>query len=247
MNNSSIEIAFCDDLPTDLARLKEMLQVYFAKRNITYTFHTFAAPSEVFHYMEQHPLHILFMDLEFGNNGEDGICWTMQIKQTFPNTLVLILTAHEQRYKEGYRARAFRFMTKPLSTRELEENLDDCMKELDELSTITIHQKSTSLLLSTQNIIYLEAYIGGSTLHLTGEKFYHCEENLRDWEQRLPNPPFFRIHKSYLVNMAHIRDILTNRHAILIGDSLRLPVSRRKWTEFQRSFIHYDVERLKLS
>lgn len=244
MNNTCVEIAFCDDHLADRNQLKKELQEYFTQKHMDYTLHTFTTPRDVFDYMERHPIHILFMDLEFGSIGEDGIHWTKIINNTFPNTLVLILTAYEQRYKEGYRARAFRFMTKPLLAKELEENLDDCIKELDELSTVAIHQKSTELLLPAKNIIYLEAYIGGSTLHMTGEKFYHSEENLTWWEHQLQSPPFFRIHKSYLVNMAHITDILPARHAVLIGTSLRLPVSRRKWTEFQRSFMRYDVGKI---
>ena len=244
MNNTCIEIAFCDDYQADAGGLEKGLQEYFARKNVEYAFHTFTTPSGAFHYMEQHPIHILFMDLEFGNDKEDGIHWTRIINDTFPNTLVLILTAHEHRYKEGYRARAFRFMTKPLLAKELEENLDDCMMELEAFSTIAVRQKNTELLLPANSIVYLEAYIGGSTLHLTGDKLYHCEENLTWWAEQLQSPPFFRIHKSYLVNMAHITDILPNHHTVLIDSFLRLPVSRRKWTEFQRSFIRYDVGKI---
>ena len=243
MNNTSIEIAFCDDFLSDMNNLEKGLQDYFSQRNTAFSLHTFTTPSDAFHYMEHHPIHILFMDLEFGNDEEDGIYWAKRIHDTFPDTLVLILTAHEQRYKEGYRARAFRFMTKPLIPQEIKENLDDCINELNGAHTVTVRQKNMELLLPSKSIVYFEAYIGGSTIHMIGGKLYHCEENLTAWEQQLQSPPFFRIHKSYLVNMAHITDILPARHTIVVDNAFRLPISRRKWTEFQSSFIRYDVEK----
>ena len=242
MDIKKIEIVLCDDHMQLIDQLEIYLEEYLRERHVEYHIHKFLTPSEAFEYMNHEVVHILFMDLEFGKEEEDGMLWTKKIHDAFPGTLVLILTAYEYRYKEGYRARAFRFMTKPLMRQEFEENMDDCLQELDMLQAIWIKQKNINIQITVKDILYIKAYVGESELH-TKEKLYYSEESLSQWEIRLQEKHFFRIHKSYLINMAQVTDIVPNRHEIVLGQEVRLPVSRRKWTEFQSCYIRYDVSR----
>ena len=245
MNNSNpvfpIQLALCDDQPLSLSGLGESVRNYFEQRGLPYEFHQFLTPSEVFAYMENARLHILFMDLEFDNKEEDGICWTKKITDSFPDTLILILTAYENRYKEGYRAKAFRFMTKPLSLEELRENLDDCLEMLAAFHTIRLKQNHTMITLAVKEITYIEAFVGGSSVHTVSGKIIYSDKSLLQFEKELVKDAFFRIHKRYLVNLDQVTDIIVSKHEILLAQSVRLPVSRRKWTEFQGCFIRHDL------
>lgn len=126
-----LQITICDDNKSTIGNLENLLRTYAAERflelNITY----FLSPSALYAYMCNHTVDIIFMDLEFGSKQEDGILWSTKIHQEFPQSLVLILTAYENRYREGYIAKAFRFMTKPFSQAELYENMNACLDELN--------------------------------------------------------------------------------------------------------------------
>lgn len=242
MSTKMIEIALCDDHWQIIDQLGAYLEEYLQQRSLKYHIHKFLTPSEAYKYMNHEVVHILFMDLEFGKEDEDGVLWTKKIHEAFPSTMVLILTAYEYRYKEGYRARAFRFMTKPLIRQEFEENMDDCLRELDGLQTIWLKQKNINIQITVKDILYIKAYVGESEIH-TKERLYYSEESLSQWEMQLQENHFFRIHKSYLINMAQVTDIIANHHEIVLGGDVRLPVSRRRWTEFQNHYMRYDVSR----
>ncbi|MBR1741217.1 MAG: response regulator transcription factor [Lachnospiraceae bacterium] len=242
MSDVALNIVLCDDQPQTIMELEKALEDFFAKSEYAYRITKFGTPSEVYDYMKSDTVHILFMDLEFGEQEEDGILWTEKIHEAYPETLVLIVTAYEKRYKEGYRVRAFRFMTKPLIRQELIENMEDCLRELGGIHAVQIKQKSRLLSIPTKEILYMEAYLGESKIY-TEEETYFSEESLLWWEKKLFGGSFFRIHKSYLVNLSHVSEILAGRHQVVIGGGRKLPVARRKWTEFQKRFMRFDVSK----
>lgn len=242
MSGSVLNIVLCDDKPETVKPLEEALRGVLEKQEMGYRIMKYCFPSEAYEAMKSETVHILFMDLEFGEREEDGILWIKKIHEEYPDTLVLILTAYENRYKEGYRVRAFRFMTKPIIRQELEDNLKDCLLELRELHTISIRQKNMLCALPVQNVIYMEAYLGESKLYTT-EKVFYSEESLLQWEKKLAGSHFFRIHKSHLINLSHVTEIISSKHEVILDNKIRLSVSRRKWTEFQKRYMRYDVNR----
>lgn len=232
-----IYIAICDDKKATTANLEELLQTYTNEKLLEAKIEYFTTPSVLYDHMSQEPVNIIFMDLNFGTEKEDGIIWASRIHQDFPQTLVLILTAYENRYKEGYVAKAFRFMTKPFSHDELYENMDACMDELNLYKSITISRQGNTEKIPIQDILYFTAHVGGSelkTIHTT----YFCEESLVQWENIAPNV-FFRCHKTYLVGLNAVKQI--KNHTIFLKNGEKLPVSRRKWTLLKATFIQFDI------
>ena len=57
-------------------------------------------------------------------------------------------------------------------------------------------------------------------------------KSLREFEELLNNPGFFRAHNSYLVNLRHIKKIMRNDGGeIVMGNGRSLPVARTKKAE----------------
>ena len=56
---------------------------------------------------------------------------------------------------------------------------------------------------------------------------------IADYEELLPMDVFYRIHKSYLLNCLHIKEIIAAEICeVLINSKSRLPVSRRRYASF---------------
>jgi two-component system LytT family response regulator len=51
-------------------------------------------------------------------------------------------------------------------------------------------------------------------------------------ENILEQAPFFRCHKSFLVNLSKIHEITLNKHELTMLDNVRIPIARRKRKEF---------------
>ena len=233
-----IQICICDDQKNTIKDLEKQLLIYAKEKSLDFHIVYFSTPSTLYAYMQQNPVNIIFMDLEFGLQSEDGILWSTKIHHAFPQTLILILTAYEQRYKEGYVARAFRFMTKPFEYEELCKNMDASLDELKLFNIILISSHGNTQKVPVNEILYFVAQSGGSDIKTLHETHY-SDESLKQWELKTSSTIFFRCHKKYLVNLNAITKI--KNHSILLSNGEELPVSRRKWTLLKTAYVRFDI------
>lgn len=237
-----MRIVLCDDQKPVSEELQVLIHKFYEKNQIQGEFLYFERPSEMFENLkssEGKTPEIIFMDLEFGDEKEDGILWSKKIKSIFPDVIVIILTAYENRYKEGYEARAFRFMTKPIDEKELFEYLRVSMEELQLTESISLAKRGIPHNILIRDIYYVSAQSGGSELW-TRNDMYCREESLLQWEQRLPAMLFFRCHSKYLVNLSHVTKF--EHQLITLVNGEKIPVSRRKWKAFQLAYMKFDTK-----
>ena len=234
-----MKIVLCDDHPILADELGQLIAKFNKKNQLKNEFQYYSKPSLLFEYMENHTVDLVFMDLEFNDSSEDGILWLKKMKISFPRTIVIILTAFENRYKEGFEARAFRFMTKPIDENELFEYLQVSMEELQLTESISLIRRGIPHQIYIRDICYFSAQSGGSELW-TRSDMYLCEESLLQWEQRLPSTIFFRCHSKYLVNLTHV--IAFEHQIITLVNGEKVPVSRRKWKAFQLAYMKFDTK-----
>lgn len=233
-----IQIAICDDKKSTTGDLEDLLLHYKEEKALDIHVLYFSLPSALYQYMTEETVDIVFMDLDFGYENEDGILWATRIHEDFPHSLVLILTAYETRYKEGYIAKVFRFMTKPFTKDELYENLNDCLDELNLYKSVILFRRGKTHKIPIQDILYFAASTNGSELK-TFDTTYFLDESLLQWEKKTSPNFFFRCHKKYLVNLNAIEQV--KEHSILLSNGEKIPVSRRKWTSLKSAFMKFDI------
>ena len=61
--------------------------------------------------------------------------------------------------------------------------------------------------------------------------------NLSDYEKELASDGFFRIHRGYLVSLAHIKS--TGKGEITLDNNTVLPVSRSKEKDLKEALFQY--------
>lgn len=238
-----MKIVLCDDQKFVFEELAILIEKFNETNQLKNELLYFSKPSELFLYMQEQAVDLIFMDLEFCDEAEDGIVWLKKIKNCFPGTIGIILTAYEKRYKEGYEARAFRFMTKPIEEKELFEYLKVSMEEFQLTGSISLMRRGIPHNILLQDISYFSAQSGGSELW-TCTDMYCCEESLLQWEQRLPGSIFFRCHSKYLVNLAHVTKF--EKQILTLVNGEKIPVSRRKWKAFQLAYMKFDTKGYRL-
>lgn len=234
-----MKVIICDDQEIIFEEFKTLLHKFDEINREHSELVYFSKPSLVQDYLQKETADVVFMDLEFCDASEDGILWLKRMKTYFSHTIFIILTAYENRYKEGYEARAFRFMTKPIEERELFDYLSVCMEELQLREKISIMRRGIPHNILIRDICYLTAQSGKSELWTKNDMFF-CDESLLQWEQRLSPNTFFRCHSKYLVNMAHV--VSFSNHIISLANGEKIPVSRRKWKAFQLAYMKYDTK-----
>lgn len=235
-----MQIAICDDHEIIAKELVKLIQKFNKTKGLGGDIVYFSKPSKLYKYMENEPIDITFMDLEFMNEAEDGILWCNKIHKKWPNMLIIILTAYENRYKEAFEVRAFRFMTKPIIEKELFEYLEAGMNELALTDSVSIKRRGVLHNILIKDICYFSAQSGGSELWSRTD-MYFCEESLLQWMNKLPKDMFFRCHHKYLVNFMCVTKV--EPHILTLINGERIPISRRRWKEFQIAYMKWDSKR----
>lgn len=86
------------------------------------------------------------------------------------------------------------------------------------------------LLFDPSEIDYIESSGGEVTIHVKGEGFQGFF-TLTEYEEKLASYGYFRCHRSYLVNLQKVTEVITwtrNAYGLILEDSSELPLSKNK-------------------
>ena len=153
---------------------------------------------------------VVFLDVEMPKmNGMQTAQILMGLKKI---PLIVFATAYPQFAAEAFRYEAVDYLLKPFDVTELEQTIQRIGKHFTEpieyesakpLAKLAVEGEGEIIYLDPAEILYMyrDAKI---TKILTKTKEYESKTALRDLESRLGPYSFFRIHKSYLVNLDYI-------------------------------------------
>ncbi|KZE38982.1 transcriptional regulator [Bhargavaea cecembensis] len=93
------------------------------------------------------------------------------------------------------------------------------------------------ILFDPTEIVFVESVEGVSQLHVRGETF-PCAIKMADLEVRLQPFGFFRCHRSYIVNLQRVREVITwtrNSYSLVLEDPNKstVPLSKGKYAELK--------------
>ncbi len=93
------------------------------------------------------------------------------------------------------------------------------------------------VLFDPPEIDYIESTEGQTYLHIRGESF-PCTFTLNELEERLLAFGFFRCHRSYIVNLQKVREVITwtrNSYSLVLEDTGKssIPLSKTKMAELK--------------
>lgn len=138
--------------------------------------------------------------------------------------------------------KVFRVDEKGLKLIDLQEVNDFTQKEIPEKLTIQLEKIPTKMndkliLFNPPEIDYIESIEGIVNVHVNGDA-YPCSLTLNELEKRLMPFGFFRCHRSYIVNLQKVREIITwtkNSYSLILSGKERgnVPLSRSKLVELK--------------
>lgn len=140
----------------------------------------------------------------------------------------------------GYEVRAFRYILKRDLQTDLNAILPLALKQLNQ-ETLPIQVNGEIIKVPLDDILYLEVQQHNVTVvtrKLTSDrkqKEYDFYASLTDLEERLEPLGFLRIHKSYLVNMKHLKKFQCREATLDNGMILR--VGEKSYAENKQKFL----------
>jgi two-component system LytT family response regulator len=191
----------------------------------------------------------LFLDIKMP--GEDGFALLASIAEL--DLPVVFTTAYDEYALRAYKENALDYLEKPIDHEELERAVRKMQKLTGELGSgqpsaiaallkdqgsplskrLAIPGRDGLVLLKHKDILYLEANDSYTTIHLLDGKRSVSSKHIRIFEDHLDPKSFFRVHKTYIINLAHLKGFnrAEGNMAVLENGTL-IPVSRRRLADF---------------
>ena len=151
---------------------------------------------------------------------------------------IIFVTSHQEIMQRAFGYKTVGFLTKPFRRNEINNILEELYSKIVSDSIIEFSDSNGSVYYYKSDIIYVMADSNYITVFSEkDEKVISC--TLKKCETILQGLPFLRIHKSYIVNLDHVKDIsngsvnLINGMTITIGRSYR----ERVKSEYQKYLI----------
>ncbi|KAA3639812.1 MAG: DNA-binding response regulator [Proteobacteria bacterium] len=179
---------------------------------------------------EQYP-DVVFMDIEMPvMNGMEA---AKIISREYPQTAIIFLTAHEEFALPAFDVKAVDYLLKPVASERLQQALQRL--NVSEQVYLSVKDGGRLLRLPVDQIICLQAEDKYVTAYLKN-RHYLLDQSLTELAHCYPQ--LIRIHRSWLVNIHHLRGVDVDHSqqavALLKKTDIRPPISRRQLSEVKK-------------
>lgn len=228
-------IGMCDDENLVLNVLEQHLIAYEKNnKNNKFEIKRYLCGSELLKNIRK--IDAVFLDIDMPEL--DGIETGKRIIKTHENCKIIMSTGREDRYKEAFQIRAFRFITKPFCYTEIEEALNGVFSEDVGMQQVEVFCERNTYALQQRQINYVKAYNGYIEIY-TGTKKYRKDCSLNRLEEELDFRLFTRISREIIVNFHFVNSYECGK---IIMNHETFMVTRRRKKRVEQSWIEYDLK-----
>jgi len=233
-----LRLAICDEDVSFLNYLYYSLRKWIISVGMNIDILAFEDGNELLYNVEIYG-HFQIVLIEIKQKKTDGLSLATQIEHRCSSTIIMFVSSHNYCHKRVYSVHPFYFFTKPVEYKELAFIMRKALKKLDiENQTFYFCHKNYNYWLPINEIIYF--FSDGRRIGIVSTNgIYYFYDKLDIVYSALQNKTskFLRIHKSYLVNMYHIKAYQPD-NVIVKGNEI-LPISRSK-RHYIKNILHNE-------
>ncbi|MBK8968980.1 MAG: LytTR family DNA-binding domain-containing protein [Saprospiraceae bacterium] len=230
-----------DNNPSDIEHLKQQIAASSADWDVGATFN---CAEEALEYIRRHPKpDLIFSDIHLPNM--DGFELLRQLPRHF--IPVVFVTTFEEHAIRAFSTAAIDFLLKPVTPERLvqtfekirfynqdnfrqqfevlQQTLQELLKDRPQVARIVVNSQQTVEVLDTREITHCEANGAYTSIYLSVGKTVTAAKPLRHFEALLDPQRFFRVHRSFLVNVHMIRQIRKETYQISLTNNALVPVA----------------------
>ncbi len=222
------------------------------------TFYEAADGEEALRMVEREPIDVAFLDIRMP--GLDGLAVAATIIEKPEPPLIVFATAYNEHALQAFELAALDYVVKPFDERRLDQTIMRARQTLNERAALV--QKRADIqgylqntppltrlwaqranedwvLLDYAHILWVVTEEGKVYVQAATNDKLMVRHSLKELEARLAPHQFARVHKSYLVNLAHVTEVapmFSGTFVIRMDDEAetQLPLSRGYVAQFKK-------------
>ena len=231
-----------DDEPDGIRTLKKMLESHCPNVDVAATCSNAAVAKQE---LERIRPDVIFLDIQMP--GKSGLDLLTEIPEK--DFEVIFVTAHNEYMLQALQYSAADYLLKPVdedrlieAVQRVETRIQAEKKEWTETLMHNLNKAGSPsemklclptlkgfIVVKLDDIIYCEAERSYTIFHLDGKRTVTVSKSLIEYDNLLQETQFFRIHKSFLINLNHIKEYQRGEGGLVImTDNAEIEVSRRK-------------------
>lgn len=221
-----IRVLAIDDEPLALRQLA----TYIKKVDFLELAGECQSASEAKEIMDREPIDALFIDINMPDvNGMDFV------KSLDVPPLVVFTTAYSDYAVDGYKVNAVDYLLKPFSMadfrraavkvkeqHDLRHN-EPIVSQVDSDDSIFFKTEHRIVRIKIDDIRFIEGMSEYLKIHTDGrQKPVIVLLSMKKLEDRLPKSKFMRVHRSFIINLSKIQEVIKNR--VIMDEDTNIPV-----------------------
>lgn len=232
-----------DDEPDGIRTLQKMLELHCPQVTVVATCPNATVARQKI--LQLSP-DVVFLDIQMP--GKSGL--ELLVEMYDKSFEVIFVTAHNEYMLQALQYSAADYLLKPVDEDRLIEAVERVEKKLEagkkeEQSKALLHNLGKAgnpsemrlclptlkgfMVLKLDEIIYCEAERSYTSFHLEGNRTVTVSKPLTEYDQILHDTQFLRIHKSFLINLHHVKEYVRGEGGMVImTNNAEIEVSRRK-------------------
>lgn len=198
-----MKVMVVDDEALALSRMERLLKEAKVEEISTYQ-----DPIEALKQIKKERVDVLFLDISMPEM--TGLEFADQVVELSPQTFIVFQTAYSEYALDAFESGGVGYLMKPVS----QEDINKTLQKIKTLSlnnapiTKKIMGKSGSrfYIINPEDIYYLKADLD-EVIIKTKEADVYVRRKIGEMEKLLSTPNFFRVHRSYIVNIDKIKSM----------------------------------------
>ncbi|MFD1773768.1 LytR/AlgR family response regulator transcription factor [Paenibacillus rhizophilus] len=197
-------------------------------------------------YLQAKQVDVLFLDINIPS--VDGVLLAQNISKFSVKPYIVFITAYKEHAAEAFEIEAFDYILKPYNETRIKGMLGKLEaafarqsggeEERNPVSNkINLWRNEKIIVVDADDIYYASAQEKTTSVFTRSEEF-SMGISISEFHGRLPQDRFFRCHRSFIVNLSKIKEIIpwfNNTYLLRLRDlDFEVPVSRSKVKEFRQ-------------
>lgn len=226
-----MKVLIYDDSLEDIQILKNLLNNYAKLNSIKFEINTCPSKQYLLNNINQYDL--LFLDIEL--NKENGIDIGLEINKISHSCRIIITSSYCIYAVQGYKVHADAYFLKPLNPIEFNIELEELISWITKKYDGFFEESISDTKILYNSVIYIDVYNRKTRIHFTNGKILATSLTMKEWDKLLQTDTFFKIHKSFVINLTYISGFSNQDVYMSNGDTL--PISRNYKTAFKKRYI----------